>query len=268
MENNKRIPWNKGIKTNSPAHNSLQLDKDILYDMYINKLMTSEEIADEFNCSSRTIRNYLHKYNIPVRSIGDSIKLERSKWSDEKELERSRKFHTTWINKSQKERDEIHRKRMSSQNVNSPEAILKAHQTRLQNNTSNTSKAEKEFLHKLILMGFNENEIISPYIGDSRYPYNCDYYIPSKDLFIEYQGHQTHGPDIFDKDNEEHIKYLIKYQDNGVDMSTWFKRDPQKLKTAIDNKINLILVYQKGKKVYYIHNGKITTIDINDINKI
>lgn len=43
--------------------------------------------------------------------------------------------------------------------------------------------------------------------------------------------------------------------------------DPYKLQTAIKNKINLLLVYPKHK-TYLIKDGKITTININDIDKI
>ena len=50
-------------------------------------------------------------------------------------------------------------------------------------------------------------------------------------------------------------------------MSTWTKRDPKKLKTAIENNINLLLIYPKHEN-YLIQNGKITTININDIDKI
>ena len=50
-------------------------------------------------------------------------------------------------------------------------------------------------------------------------------------------------------------------------MSTWVKRDPKKLQTAIKNGIKLVIVYPKHN-TYLIKDGKITTIDINDINKI
>ena len=100
-----------------------------------------------------------------------------------------------------------------------------------------------------------------------KYPFNCDFYIKSKDLYIEYQGHFTHGFEPFDENNEKHIEYLVAMQDAGKDMSTWFKRDPKKLEIAKRNKINLLLVYPRHKN-YLVQNGQITTIDINDINKI
>lgn len=262
-----RIPWNKGLKTNKPSINSKNLSKDELYNLYINQMMTSEEIAKIYNCSSKTVRNWLNKYEIPVRSISDSVKLERSKWPPEKELNRSRKFHQTWVDKPQAEKDELIKKRMSSPNINSPEAILKSYNTKIRKGTSNQSKSENEFLHKLEILGIDKDNIIHHYIDTNRYPYNCDFYIKSKDLFIEYQGHWTHGPDIFNKNDENQLNYLIKMQDKGINMDTWINRDPKKLNTALKNKINLILVYPKGN-TYFINNGKITTIDINDINKI
>ena len=56
-------------------------------------------------------------------------------------------------------------------------------------------------------------------------------------------------------------------QEKGIDRKTWISRDPLKLKTAIDNNINLILIYP-NHNTYYLNNRKIITIDSNDINKI
>lgn len=260
------IPWNKGIKTNKIAHNSLNLNKDELYNLYINQGLSTTDIAKIYNCSARSIQNWLHKLNIPVRDDGMAVGLNRSKWSDKKELERSRKVHQTWLDKPQEEKDEINKKRMSNPNINSPESIRKANRTRIVNGTTNYSKSENEFYHKLLLLGFDKDDIIHHYMSD-KYPFNCDFYIKSKDLYVEYQGHFTHGYEPFDENNEEHLKYLIDMQDAGKDMSTWFKRDVNKLNVAKKNKINLLLVYPRHKN-YLVQNGQITTIDINDINKI
>lgn len=260
------IPWNKGIKTNKIAHNSLNLNKDELYDLYINQGLSTPDIAEIYNCSARSIQNWLRRLNIPIRDDGEAVKLNRSKWSDEKELERSRKVHQTWLDKPQEEKDEINKKRMSNPNINSPESIRKTNQTRIVNGTTNYSKSENEFYHKLLLLGFDKDDIIHHYMSN-KYPFNCDFYIKSKDLYVEYQGHFTHGYEPFDENNEEHLKYLIDMQDAGKDMSTWFKRDVNKLNVAKKNKINLLLVYPRHKN-YLVQNGQVTTIDINDINKI
>ena len=257
----------KILKEEKIAHNRINIDKDELYDLYINQELTSKEIANIYNCSSKTIRNWLHRYNIQVRSMGDSVKLERSKWSNEKELQRSKNVHNSWANKTPEELKIIQDKKLRSGKINSPEAIRKAHETRLRNGTSNISKSEIAFYNKLLLIGFSEDDIIHTYLNDSRYPFNCDFYIKSKDLFIEYQGHQTHYIEPFNKNNRKHIELANYYEDKGYDMSTWVKRDPYKLQIAIKNKINLLLVYPKHK-TYLIKDGKITTININDIDKI
>lgn len=267
MENNqKRIPWNKNLKTNKPAHNRINIDKDELTDLYLNKQLTSQELANYYSCSSKTIRNWLIRYNVPIRPIRAAVKLERSKWSDEKELQRSRNYHNTWCKKSKEEIKIITKKRALSPNINSNNAIKKAYKTRTTNKTNTESKAENNFYHHLLVLGFKETDIVRHY-SDNRYPFDCDFYIKSLDLFIEYQGHWTHGIDIFNKDNKEHLDYLSKMQMKNINMDTWIKRDPIKLDTALKNKINLMLIYPKYK-TYLIQNNNITTIDINDINKI
>lgn len=63
----------------SSKNKKLNLDKENLYDLYVNQQMTSEEIAKIFNCTSKSIRNYLINYGMPVRQNGDAVKLQRSK---------------------------------------------------------------------------------------------------------------------------------------------------------------------------------------------
>jgi hypothetical protein len=57
----------------------IDIDRNTLYEMYIDKRMTVKEISSIYSCSNVCIGNYLKKYNIPMRSMGESVKLERSK---------------------------------------------------------------------------------------------------------------------------------------------------------------------------------------------
>ena len=79
-----------------------------------------------------------------------------------------------------------------------------------------------------------------------RYPFNCDYYIPSLNLFIEYQGFWTHGDHPYDNNNikdineAEYIKaagYLDKYD-------TWTRRDPNKREYAKKNNLNYLEIWR------------------------
>ena len=251
----------------SSKNKKLNLDKDTLYDLYVNQKMDSKQVAQILGCSSKSVRNYLNRYNIPVRQNGEAVKLERSHWSIEKENNRSLAYMQTWKNKSQKEKDAIAKKQGNYPNNNSPEAIAKARLTKLNNNSYIKSKSENNFYEKLLL--FDNENIIRGYI-DTRYPFNCDFYIKSKDLFIEYQGHYTHGYCPFNENDTSHLNYLEAMESKGVDMSTWTKRDVNKLNIAKKNRIKLLLIYPKHDS-YLVSNGKIENInkiDMFDINDI
>ena len=248
----------------SSKNQKLNLDKDTLYDLYINQQFTSKEIAEIFGCTSKSIRNYLTKFNIPVRQNGEAVKLERSKWSKEKEAERSRKFIQTWLDTPDELKQEITAKRIK--NINPPSAIAKAKETKLKNGTYKISQAENNFYKQLCLF-VDEADIVRGYIDNKRYPFNCDFYIKSKDLFIEYQGHQTHGYKPYDATNPEHWVYCDRLQASGYSTDTFTLRDPNKVATAKQHKINLLLIYPKNNS-YFIHNGMMTNIGKFNVAKI
>ena len=244
----------------------LNLDYDTLYDLYVVQQMDSSSVGEILGCSSKSVRNYLSKYGIPIRQNGDAVKLQRSHWSQEKELNRSLKFMKTWRDKPKEERDR--QMSLTHSYTNTPQTIQKARDTKFKNNTYKKSIAEDKFYDKL-LMFFEQDDIVRGYV-DNRYPYNCDFYIKSKDLFIEYQGHYTHGYEPYDETNIRHIEYLEDMQSRGIDMTTWTTRDVTKLKTAKRNKIKLLLIYPKNNS-YFIKNGNvknINKIDVFDINDI
>ena len=68
----------------------------------------------------------------------------------------------------------------------------------LKKNRQGQKNSFKIDMIKLILF-FDRDDIIRQYIDLQKYPFNCDFYIKSKDLFIEYQGHQTHGTKPYDE---------------------------------------------------------------------
>lgn len=74
---------------------------------------------------------------------------------------------------------------------------------------------------------------------DDRYPFFCDFYIPSLDLFIELQAHQSHG--------KLPITYLneAQYPDDRY-RDVFARRDVEKYDTAVKNNINLIRIYPRS----------------------
>lgn len=89
--------------------------------------------------------------------------------------------------------------------------------------------------------------------SDDRYPYNCDFYIKSKDLFIELNGHYTHGNHWFDAKNHDDLLRVKHLMDSGKAKNKeavriWIESDPMKRESA--RKANLrYLVFWDGDYV-------------------
>ena len=114
------------------------------------------------------------------------------------------------------------------------------------NNSYGKSK-EEDKCYELLIIKFND---VKRQYRDKRYPFNCDFYIPSLDLFIEYNGSHFHHYHIFNKNNINDINELnrLKQLDNGHNqyshiIKTWTITDPLKLQTAKDNNLNYLYFY-------------------------
>ena len=84
----------------------------------------------------------------------------------------------------------------------------------------------------------------------TKYPFVCDLYIPSKDIYIELNFHWTHGLHPYNKKNDsKKLADLIeksktsKYFENAI--HTWTIRDTHKLEVARQNNVNLLVFYNK-----------------------
>lgn len=80
----------------------------------------------------------------------------------------------------------------------------KIQQTKRANNTFNTSAQEENFYLELLKV-FDETDILRQY-KDPRYPFNCDFYIKSEDLFIELNLNWTHGDHPFNENNTRDLE--------------------------------------------------------------
>ena len=119
----------------------------------------------------------------------------------------------------------------------------KIQNTKRKNHTFNTSKHEKE-IYKLLLQKFPNTKY---QYKSTAYPFNCDFYIPEKDLYIEYQEHWTHGKHPFNKNNIEDLDILEKWKSLGTHkeqykhaVEVWSKRDPYKRRIAKNNGIIIL----------------------------
>lgn len=131
--------------------------------------------------------------------------------------------------------------------MSSKEMQDKINETKRKNHTFNTSKIENK-LYKEIKLIFPS--VIAQYNKDDRYLWNCDFYIPELDMFIEFQGSWTHGKHPFDYNSKEDQEILkkwkiknTKYYNNAI--QTWIDRDPKKRETAKKNNLNYVELFNK-----------------------
>lgn len=115
--------------------------------------------------------------------------------------------------------------------------------TKRKNHTFNTSSIEKSFEQYLR----SKYEIKTQYQSEL-YPFLCDFYIPSLDLYIEINGTWTHGRHPFDPNNQKDTEILEKWKLKNTDfyksaIRTWTVRDPLKLQTAKENNLHYLSIY-------------------------
>lgn len=143
--------------------------------------------------------------------------------------------------------------------TNSEDFKNKQHETKKINGTFKTSKIEKELESKLREL-FPDLET---QYKSKVYPFNCDFYIPSLDLYIEYNGSWTHGGCFYDENNEENRNILEKWKQlsehskfyqNAIE--TWTVRDIKKLSIALENNLNYIAWFNQEQAYDWIEKYK------------
>ena len=131
------------------------------------------------------------------------------------------------------------------------EAIARCHETKKRNGSYGKSSFEDLF-YQLVSDLITEKAIIPQYYDEERYPFACDFYIPALDLFVEINAHPTHGGHPFDANSEADQRQLTKLIERqktrpfyAAMIDVWTRRDPIKMKTAKDNDLNYICLYDK-----------------------
>jgi hypothetical protein len=151
----------------------------------------------------------------------------------EQRLDFSKKLSQAWANRTNEQKQQIQ---------------AKIYESKKRNGTFGKSKAELEILTQL-KQKFGQVEY---QYKDNRYPYSCDFYIPEKDLFIEYQGNWMHGGKPFDDSSDDDLRRVSDWERRSEQINfkgqpknaylaainTWYFRDVIKRQTALKNNIN------------------------------
>lgn len=123
------------------------------------------------------------------------------------------------------------------------EVRKKGDETKRKNGTFVVSKLEIEIQHLLE----NKYNVVKTQYKSEKYPFSCDFYIPAQDLYIEIQGHWSHGKEYgpYDETNKLHQMIYLEWQEKAKTskayksaLDVWTIRDPLKRKVASENNLN------------------------------
>lgn len=146
-----------------------------------------------------------------------------------------------------KSRDTLNEKYGVSNIMRVRDIVSKNIETKRTNGTFNTSHPETT-LYDLLITTFGEDDILTQYNQDPQYPFCCDFYIKSRDMFIELNAFWTHGGHWYNpiapcdtKTVQVWLSEGTEFYKNAVD--TWTISDVHKRQTAKDNNLNYIVFW-------------------------
>ena len=131
--------------------------------------------------------------------------------------------------------------------LSDPEVQQKIVDTKRRNKSFNTSKAEKVIKENLIQL-FGSKDVVYQY-SDERYPFNCDFYIKSRDLWIEVNGHWTHGCHWYDTVKDKAMVRHWRQKGSSfykMALDVFTKRDVDKRLKAKESQLNYVVFWKNA----------------------
>lgn len=195
----------------------------------------------------------LERYGVETKIITKEVlekthsKESRAKAIQTAKITNSKKTEEDFKRSAQKARETYLKKTgydcwMNNPNVDKTECKRKRYETLRRNKTFNVSKPEQDILS---MLQAKFKEVKTEYTSEE-YPFRCDFYIPEINLYIEYQGHWSHGFRPFNG-TEEDLKKVEVWKSRATNTNSynisiriWTVRDPLKRETARKNGLNWI----------------------------
>lgn len=114
------------------------------------------------------------------------------------------------------------------------------------NNTFNTSIPEGD-LYTMLCSKFGSDNVIRQYKSDE-YPYACDFYVKSRNMYIELNASWTHGFHWFSPENEDDMNVVNMWLEKDTDYYrnayiVWTGKDAAKRQIAKRHKLNYIVFW-------------------------
>lgn len=268
--------WNKGLtKYTNPSvakiSESNRLSGDdysgTRYDYLLEKFSGNTEFIDYYNTHLCT--ECLVQFNISwddLHILIDMLGLELPQqhtitlkdyiFDDEFRKRQSNilKGKNTWSKGRKRTLTEINHQKQSwnkRTEAQHKEAKYKEYLTKKANGTLGRHKTKDEQeLEKILVEYFGDEDVQYNYFDKERYPFKCDFYIKSKELFIELHAGWEHQEHPFNSNNKEDLFLLEELKLKSLDSDyyknviyQWTDLDLRKVETAKKNNLNYIVGY-------------------------
>lgn len=189
-------------------------------------------------------QNWNKKSQQEKQEWAEKCRLAQQNISDEQRQEMNKKSISWYTNLSDSEKAEVNKRRSETlkelwENCGD-EIHTKRKVTEKQNRKLRTCRSVAEQkMYDILKQHYPDTQYDVKV--DDRYPFYCDFYIPSKDLFIELNAHPSHGRLPYSELLfEEYSNYPLKWVD------VFARRDVKKRDTACENNLNYIMIYPQA----------------------
>lgn len=150
-------------------------------------------------------------------------------------------------------------------------------ETRRKRGTINSSQAE-DVLYEMLSAYFGKADVLRNVCVDSRYPYHVDFYVKSRDLFIELNGDKCHNTHWFNENNERDVQIVNSWKENQLRVEaetgkksryrkyieTWTVSDVKKRQSAKTNHLNYLVFWDGSRKIHRNNCEYPRLQDVND----
>ena len=245
------------------------IDKEYLYELYIQQNKRRTEICQILGISTGMVDYYLRKYSIrKPQELQNKLRKETSiqkygskisvNWEKAKKtyVEKYGVDNPGKSKQCQEKAKQTNLKKYGNEHFSNTKQFKqqmkdnyniyqqKQNTTKTKNKSYNTSKIEDK-IYELLKQKFGEQNIKRNYFC-KEYPWKCDFYIQSKNLYIEYQGMWTHGNMPY-TNLEECLLQLEKWIEKSKQSNfyknaihTWTELDVRKRNWAKNKNLNWI----------------------------
>ena len=224
---------------------SLPNIKDELINYYVVENKTIQDLEKIYSASSATIVRLLRYFEIKKPKSWQTAKIKKDS-NGNYQVDRQ-KFQELYDNNTIEYIAEL--LKISPKLVETIAKNLQIDTKKHKETMESSISLEETYCYQELIKKYGKSDIIRQY-KEKRYPFHCDFYIKSKDLFIECNYHWTHGKHPFDKNNSEDIKKLNAWQEKAKTsdyykgaIEVWTIRDPLKLKYFKENNLNYQILY-------------------------